>query len=233
MKNLWKGALALMLFGASSLPLMSSGCVDAEAMFFISGVKYQGCEALSVDSPELAKGTMDLRYACNYLAVLELGNQLVRRGDETKLQLETSRISVESVDVEILAADESPINAFTYPTTGFIDPATGSSPGRGLSGALLVDGGTSAMLAEQGGGLYIIRIVAHGRTLGGDDITTRPFDFPLEVCIGCLCFEPSNDTCVASEGSPSDQCFFPQDTGFDCRWLNGHTCSEPATCGVF
>jgi hypothetical protein len=234
MKNLWKGAAALVMFGVACLPMASSGCVDAEASFFIRGVKFQGCEALSADGPDVAVGTMDIRYSCNYFAVLELGNQLVRRGDETKLQIETSRINVERVDVEVLGADgETGIGAFTYPTTGFVDPSSAGNPGRGLAGALLVDGGTSAKIAEVGGGLFIARIVAHGRTLGGDDISTRPFDFPLEICIGCLCFEPANDTCIESEGAPAEQCFFPQDVPFDCRWLSGHTCSEPATCGIF
>lgn len=233
MKNLWKGAAALALFGAVCSP-MASGCVEAEAPFFIRSVKAQNCEVIGVDSELLAAGTMDLRYSCNYFAVLEIANQLVRRGDETKLQIETSRISVESVDVEILQADgETAINAFTYPTAGFVDPATSSNPGRGLAGALLIDGGTAAIIAQQGGGLFVARVVANGRTLGGDNIRTRPFDFPINICIGCLCREPANDTCIGADVAPSEACFFPQDSGFDCRWLNGHTCDEPATCGCF
>lgn len=233
MKNLWKGAAALVLLGAACMPL-ASGCVEAEAPFFIRSVKFQGCEDITVDSSNLFSGTMDVAYSCEYFAVLEMGNQLVRRGDETKLQVETSRIGVASVDVEILQSDaETVVHAFTYPTTGFIDPSTGGSPGRGLAGALLVDGAAAGIIAQQGGGLYVARIVVHGRTLGGEDIQTRPFDFPLEICIGCLCYEPANDTCIGADSAPSEQCFFPQDAGFDCRWLNGHTCSEPAVCGVF
>lgn len=232
MKKLWKGAAALVLFGVACAPL-ASGCVDAEAPFFIRNVKYQGCGSVTVDTDILAAGTMDIRYSCNYLAVLELDNQLVARGDPAKLQIETSRISVESVDVEVLQADgETTLNAFTYPTTGFIDPANGTNPGRGLAGALLIDGGTASLIAQQGGGLYIARIVAHGRTLGGSDLQTRPFDFPINVCDGCLCYQPANDDCADSESSPAEQCFFPQDSGFDCRWI-GHSCDEPATCGVF
>lgn len=233
MKNLWKGAAALVLFGAASAP-MASGCVEAEAMFFIRNVKARGCDVITVDGPDLGAGTMDIRYSCNYFAALELGNQLVRRGDETKLQIETSRISVESVDVEVLQADgETVVGQFTYPTTGFVDPSNGTTPGRGIAGALLVDGGTAAAVAEQGGGLYVVRVIANGRTLGGDAIRTRPFEFPIEICIGCLCFEPANDTCINAEGSPDSTCFFPQDYPFDCRWLGGHTCSDAATCGVF
>jgi hypothetical protein len=238
MKNIWKGAIALMLFGITTA-LTSAGCVQAEAPFFIHSAKAIACDEVTVDSAELPYGVMDVRYSCNYSAILRLGNQLVRRGDETKLQIETSRISVTAFDVEILDAGGQQIDnggaaaAFTYPTTGFIDPSNQSQPGYGLAGALLVDGATAQTLAGQGGGSIIARIVAHGRTLGGDDITSRPFDFPIQVCVGCLCRTPSDDTCVNSIGQPMGTCFIPQDQPFDCRFLGGHECTEEATCGVF
>lgn len=235
MKNLWKGALALALFGVASAP-MTSGCAQPEGMLYIKNVKAQRCEDISVDSPFLGSGRMDIRYSCNYIAILELNNQLVRRGDETKLQIETSRISVTGVDVQILSADGAVVGQFTYPMSGFVDPATGTNPGRGLASALLIDGGTAAAVGAQigpgGSGLYIANVVARGRTLGGLDIESRPFEFPIEICDGCLCYEPSDDTCVGSTGAPDDDCFFPQDFGFDCRWI-GQSCSAPATCGSF
>lgn len=238
MKHLWKGASALLLFAAMAVAC-APGCVDAEAPFFIMSAKAVGCDTLTVDSDDIGIGTMDVRYACSYTAVLQLGNQLVRRGNQTKLQLETSRVSVTSFDVEILDAAGSPIQnatgaaAFTYPTTGFIDPASASEPGLGLAAALLVDGATAQTLQAQGGGSIIARIVAHGRTLGGDDVTTRPFDFPIQVCDGCLCTEPADDTCVNPESAPKAQCFRAQDQLFDCRFLGGHDCSDNAVCGNF
>jgi hypothetical protein len=227
MKKLWKGALALTLFGVASAP-MASGCVQAEAMFYIQSVKHQECDAESVDSEELYYGRMDIRYSCSYFAVLEVHNQLVRRGNPAKLQLETSRISVTAVDVQLLQADGvTVVREFTYPTSGFVDPATDSQPGRGLAGALLVDDGSALSP-----GLYVARVVAHGRTLGGDNIETRPFDFDIEVCDGCLCYEPPDDTCTLSMGEAEGDCFMPQDDDFDCRWVN-HDCSAPAVCGIF
>jgi hypothetical protein len=238
MKNIWKGAFALALFGAY-VALTGPGCVQAEAPFFIVGAKTLSCDEINVDAPDVAQGIMDVRYSCSYSAILKLGNQLVRRGDDTKLQLETSRISVTAFDIEIMDAGGEPINnasgpaAFTFPTTGFVDPANTSQPGYGLAGALLVDGATAQSLAGQGGATIIVRVVARGRTLGGDDITSRPFDFPIQVCDGCLCAQPSDDSCVNSVGTPMGTCYIPQDRPFDCRFLGGHECSEPATCGVF
>ncbi|MBK8252525.1 MAG: hypothetical protein IPK82_07635 [Polyangiaceae bacterium] len=238
MKHLWKGFAALALLGATGV-LTAPGCVDAEAPFFIIGVKAQTCDATSIDGANLGSGALDVRYNCNYYAILELGNQLVKRGDETKLQIETSRISVTSVDVQIFAEDgvtpvqNSAGNAqFSFPVTGFIDPASGTEPGRGLAEALLIDPGTAFALANSGGGKVIARVVARGRTLGGDDLKTRPFDFPIDVCLGCLCFAPTDDACVNSEAGPEDDCLINQDFQFDCRWI-GRNCNEPAICGVF
>lgn len=239
MKHLWKGAIPLVLVGAVAAPI-GPGCVQAEAPFFIRSAKALSCDEITVDSADLGRGRMDVRYACSYSAVLELGNQLVKRGDETKLQIETSRISVTAFDVEILDAGGSAITnstgaaaAFTFASTGFIDPSSSGNPGYGLASALLVDGATAQTLAAQGGGTIIARITAHGRTLGGNDLTSRPFDFPIDVCVGCLCAQPADDTCVGSMSAPKEQCFLPQDVPFDCRLLGGHDCTESATCGVF
>ena len=230
MKHLWKGGIPLVLLGAVAVPV-GQGCIKAETPFFIRSTKTQGCDAVSVDGTDLGEGRMDARYACSYSAVLELGNQLVKRGDETKLQVETSRISVTSFDV--VTVDESTgaqISAFTTPSTGFVDPSSGGEPGYGLAAALLVDRAGANALKAAGGGRIIAQITAHGRTLGGDDISSREFDFPINVCVGCLCSTPTDDTCVSSMSSPKEQCFFPQDSPFDCRFLGGHDCSEDLSC---
>ncbi|MEZ4310712.1 MAG: hypothetical protein R3F14_21935 [Polyangiaceae bacterium] len=238
MRHLWKGITALAVLGAAVLPMASAGCVDAEAMFFVMSVKPPNCSGtISVDDANLSEGRLDARYSCEYYAWLELGNQLVPRGDPNKLQVETSRISVTSVDVQVFAADGTQIQnsggaaEFNYPTVGFVNPANGTAPGRGLAQALLLDGATVTAVAATGGTKVIARVVVKGRTLGGDDIETRPFDFPIDICVGCLCFEPPGDTCVDPAGEP-DTCALSQDFGIDCRWL-GTDCSTPATCGQF
>ncbi len=242
MKHICRGAVALVFFGAVAAST-APGCVQAEAPFFIRSVKAPACEEVTTSSSVLPYGRLDVRYKCEYHAILELGNQLVRRGDETKLQVETSRISVTAVDVQILDAGEQPLtNAagaaeFTYATTGFIDPASGTEPGYGLADALLVDGATGQALAASippGGKTSIIaRVTAHGRTLGGEELLSRPYDFPLEVSNGGLCTEPSDDSCTNPTDAPKATCYIPQDFLFDCRFLGGHSCSDPATCGVF
>jgi hypothetical protein len=237
MKHLWKGASALVLFGASVFAA-TPGCVEAEAPFFIVSAKAPTCEAVTPDSNNLFQGVMDVRYSCEYYGVLELGNQLVRRGDETKLQVETSRISVNRFDVDILTAGEEPVlradgqpARFSYPTNGFVDPATASSPGQGLAATLLIDAGTAQVLGEalvddnpdNNVKLLIARVVGYGRTLGGDDVKTRPWDFPITVCYGCLCFcNPDLES--------FEQCAPKQDFDFSCEFLTGGTCEVDSPC---
>jgi hypothetical protein len=234
MKHLWKGAPALVLLAAIAAPT-GNGCVQAESPFFIRSAKVLSCETTTADSDDLAAGVMDVRYSCNYTAFLELGNQLVRRGDPDKLQTETSRISVTSFDVEVLGVDGAQLSAFSLPATGFVDPGNGTEPGYGLSGTTLVDGkgalGARAQLQANQGGFITARLVAYGRTLGGDGVKTRPFDFPINVCDGCLCSVPADDDCVMAADTPKAACFIPQDAPFDCRFI-GADCSTAGTCGV-
>jgi hypothetical protein len=237
MKHLWKGASALVLLGAVVL-MIQPGCVQAESPFFIEGVRAQSCDPVNVESTKVSFGTMDVAYQCGYWAHIVVGNQLVRRGDENKLQTETSRIEVFAFDVEVLDAAGDPLStggttgAFTIPAAGFVDPANGTEPGYGIMTTLLVDGATAQFLYDQGGNQFIVaRVTAHGRTLGGDEQTSAPFDFPISVCRGCLCFEPSDDSCSNATASPKEQCAIKQDQEFDCRFI-GFSCSTEAKCGV-
>lgn len=228
MKHLWKGASALAMFGASVFAA-TPGCVDAEAPFFIRNAKTPDCETITVESEIMLTGTFDVRYKCQYDVILELNNQLVRRADETKLQIETSRISVTGFDVQILEADGETVITradgspaeFSIPAAGFVDPSTTGAPGRGLASTMLIDGATAQSLGEaffdndpsNNRTLVVARVVAHGRTLGGSDVTSRPWDFPINVCYGCLCFcDPDVES--------TETCAHFQDIPFSCEYVN-------------
>jgi hypothetical protein len=132
------------------------------------------------------------------------------------------------------------VGSFTTTAAGFIDPATNTLPGYGLTEVLLIDGATGQLL-DKSPDLWPVtsRIIVHGRTLGGQDLQTAPWDFPIYGCNGCLCKEPADDTCVNPDAAPTDKCLIARDNPFDCRLLPkgpdglGHTCLDPAQCGVF
>lgn len=228
MKKLWKGACALVLTAFGVLAA-APGCVEAEAPFFIIGALVPSCDALTVDSPVLLGGRMDLRYTCSYNAVLLLGNQLIRRGDDATLKVETARISITGFDVQLLDAAENPIQRadgstaeFSVPSNGFVDAARAGQPGEGFATALLIDGATAQELgnrllddtSENDITTVIARITGRGRTLGGDDVKTRPWDFPIDITYNSLCY------CTLDEES-TDTCAILQDQSFHCSALGG------------
>lgn len=231
MKNLWKGALALVLL---SVPVATSvaGCVANESSLFVEAVIGRSCEDVSIDSPTIQSGVLDTRYQCSYTQKLIIGNQLVKRGDDNKLQTETSRVEIKSADVQVLDPNGAVLGQFSIPASGFIQPAQNTVPGEGLTDVLMIDGATGKLIHDQGIQLVTSRVVVRGRTLGGLDLKTAPFDFPITVCNGCLCQTPPDDTCVNSDGTPTEKCLISQDDKFDCR-LAGVTCDTPGVCGVF
>ncbi len=235
MKKLWKGALALVLFTFGVLTA-GPGCVEAEAPFFIISAKARTCDAITTDSNDLGRGTLDLRYSCEYSAVLLLGNQLVRRGDDSTLKIETSRISVSRFDVEILDAAETAIQRadgsaaqFSYPSNGFVDAARANQFGEGLAATLLIDGATAQALGAR---LFdndpandvttiVARVTGYGRTLGGDDVKTRPWDFPIDLTFGALC-------ACSQDSESSEDCLIAQDQTFHCSVMPGGICENIA-----
>lgn len=231
MKNLWKGAVALVFLGLL-IAATGPGCVDNESSIFIRRAVAPSCDLVTTDSPELLLGTLDTRYSCSYSETLVVGNQLVRRGDDNKLQTETSRVEIKSVDVQILDPDGAVVGEFSTPASGFIDPATNTSPGYGLTAIPLVDGATGKFLNDNKIQLVTSRVILHARTLGGQDLQTAPWDFPIRVCNGCLCTKPADDSCVNPDSTPTQKCLIPKDFDFDCRLLGGVDCKFEDVCGA-
>lgn len=197
--NVRRMAAGLMVLGAGSI--MAPACADNESSLFIRAVQAQDdmCffPAPGDDVVVLLGGTLDVRVASTYSAGLVVGNQLVRRGDEEQIRTETSRIQLYAADVTVLDAGQTAIArgdgseaAFEVPVAGFVDPGNGSDPGYGTAFALLIDSATSEQLRAQVGPFghmdVIASVIVRGRTLGGNELETAPFQFPIHVCDGCL-----------------------------------------------
>jgi len=232
MKKPWRGAFAIVFLGLLFAAL-APACVDNESSLFIRYVAQPSCDLVTTDSPEIGQGYLDTRYQCGYSAVLIVGNQLVKRGDDNKLQTETSRVEIKGADVQVLSSDGEVLGQFSPPAVGFVDPANNTNPGYGLTEILLIDGATAQLIDNSGISYVIAHVVVRGRTLGGQDLTTAPFDFPINVCNGCLCQVPPDDTCIDPDSTPKEQCWIRQDAPFDCRFLGGQIdCSWTGQCGV-
>jgi hypothetical protein len=226
--------LGTMLLAAVSL----GACADNDSGMFVRGVlalQAPDCEAVAdPTSPHWFEGVYDLavRSELGYSAVLLVGNQLVPRGSPDQLRTETSRVVIEGAEVALLSESGATITEFTVPSSGFVDPGSGEDPGYGAMSALLIPPGQAT------DDRVIAEVRAFGTTLGGDEIESAAFTFPITVCTGCLITVPSldavdeNGMCTAASSAelPEQTCRPGQDEPVDCRYVPTYdTGLRPAT----
>jgi hypothetical protein len=228
---------------------LTTGCTDAETSVFVQRVIIpevadDGC-TWNPDPSGLGLifGKLDLGYTdpngdplvTSYRAVLAVGNQLVERGDEDTLKPESNRIQFYEVEAEVFNFAGTKLSEFTVPATGFADPSSGGNPGFGAVLATMVD--IDAILqffplgdAEPLGQTIVSRVIVRGVTVGGTEVETAPWDFPIEVFASGSCREPDN-----CEGEiPTTACFLGNDaTDIDCRTVEALTGDPDASmCGT-
>jgi hypothetical protein len=179
--------------------VVASACADNNQSLFIRQVQSPESGQCSYTNDPTAdhymSGFLDLMLVSEYRAVLLVGNQLVPRGNADMVRAETSRIQLDEAEVTVEFSDGTEINSFTIPGNGFVDPSSGSEPGWGVFGTVLIDSNTgkallSALQVPAGQrGTRVGRVVAvvkvFGKTLGGKDVESGEFRFPIEVCYGC------------------------------------------------
>jgi len=236
------GLTTLLALGA----LLGPGCAENQSSLFVRGamlVPSDTCEVSADASATLIfRGVLDLAFTTEYRGVLLVGNQMVRRGNSASLRTETSRVSFESADVRILDAAGNELGAFSAPASGFVDPSTGTEPGYGTVSVVMVDSGSAAgaVGGADGGSRTPVEVVANvivrGTTLGGEEIATGEWQFPIDVCRGCLVFFPGEaddplvpgTDCSIRDDAPS-LCRVGLDSPVDCRFCSGSNsiCDAP------
>lgn len=179
---------------------------DPSGTFFLEGTyDYSIPDAVGSDQP-------------GYFGAMLVGNQLTQRGDADTLRLETGRVQLYEIEVQVFSFDGQLLSEYTQPTSGFVDPSNGTDPGYGVTGGTLVD--PVAIAAVRGSAFPTQRVVSRikifGTTTGGEDVETAEWDFPVTVCAGCLgCREP--ESC---EDEKTGSCLLAQDRHSDCRLVN-------------
>jgi hypothetical protein len=215
--------------------LFIRGCVQVDRTTCVG-------EALDTTPLQLG-GFIDGSYAAQYLCTALVENQLVPRGDPNKLRVETSRVELYEADVQVLNTDMQVISGpsgpaqFSVPVTGFVDPSSGNSPGTGLATVVMLDARTVQNLAKQAASSNTVQqvvasIVIRGRTLGGLEVHTNEFLYPIDVCAGCQCFQPPGKLCVGGMDQPDDDCRLGIDNQVDCRYLGTQDPCKYLECTV-
>ncbi|HTQ02923.1 MAG TPA: hypothetical protein VMI54_03660 [Polyangiaceae bacterium] len=228
-------AAGLLLLGAG---LLGSSCVDNQSSVFIYGV-------MDIDSTQclaqpdstavlLPAGTLDREFADGYQAALLVGSHLTQRGSRQQLRTETSRLEITRADMTLYGTNGQQVS-FQSPATGLINPSDGTDPGLAAVFVRMVRAEDMANLGPDG--QIIARVKIHGTTLGGQDIDSGDFDYPITLCTGCLvtypssALDPTTFTCdAASETmSTSTICFLGQDSTFPCTYCAAYdvVCSDP------
>jgi hypothetical protein len=162
--------------------VLGTSCVANESSLFVRSCLFLPEDTCKVtfDSSSAVRlaGTLDPAQS-DYYCPLLVGNQLVARGDTKTLRTETSRIEIHTAIVTIYDSIKSKTyTTYSVPATGFADPGSSSQPGFGGADVLLLDRVTAR---EHPGETLLSGVVLQGRTLGGLDVESAEWTFPITV----------------------------------------------------
>lgn len=195
------------LFGQTLTAAMAMGlalmvapaCVDNDQSIYIRQVmappltRTNGVCSYTPDptQPFLAGGTFDVALAGGYGITALVGNEMVQRADSNAPRAETNKAHINGAIVRVTDANGGTISEFTSPGSGFVDAANGNVASYGLFGFTGIDAPTAAALRStlpniSDARLIIVNIKVFGETLGGVDLESAEFQFPVSVCNGCL-----------------------------------------------
>jgi hypothetical protein len=259
MKRVWAqvSAAASLLAGSA---ICFSACVHDDSTIFIRNVlapKYAQTGSVCVWQADptqavITSGTLDVALSVGYEAVFLIGNQLVPQVNANQMQTETSTVKIDGAVVRITNAAGVELAKYTRLSGTTISPSSGGVPGYGVDFLTIVDPGTILNVNDPNlGGNTIhnylgslplrnaeVRLVTYvrffGKTLGGQSVESNEFEFPVDVCDGCLIGYTNNPmyatpNCVgnaaagSSSSMPQVPCFFGQDLGVDCNLCQDRT----------
>ncbi len=229
-------ALLARLLVAATVTTVAVGCAENDSSLYVEGV-------LAPDSPSceysddpgsamLFRGTLDVAFRSKYEGIVLVGNQLAPRGNKAELDTETSGLRIRGSEVELTTSTGEVIQEFSVNSGGFVESNTSTSPGFGLAEVTMIPPAVGRDLAGELDGnrsatrTLIANIRVFGETLGGVEITSGDFTFPIDVCWGCLveypleALDPMGNTYVcgaAGDGVALEQCRVGQDERIDCR----------------
>jgi hypothetical protein len=188
--------LTVLVGGAS----MTSACVHDNSTIFVFDVlapqevsNGQTCLFNSdTTQPYISSGVLDIDFRDSYIPEYLVGNQMVPQGNPSTPQDETSYVQVQGAIVRITDSSGTQLSTFTRLTSGPLPPLNGNTPSFTPISVLTIDHDTvfnpQVKGVVDGGG--VVRLVTYvrffGQTTGGDSVESGEFEFPVDVCKGCL-----------------------------------------------
>lgn len=252
MKRIWGHVLSVCATGLA-LSAVVPACAENDQSIFVRAVLAPSTNRTNgicvyTDDPQqtqLFEGFLDVGVRDNYLAVVLVGNQMIPRGDPNNTRAESNRVHLNGAVVRVTEPDGALINEFTSLATGFADPQANNNPDYGLMGVTAIDAPTKDRIAAQlpnrtATKLVIVNIKAFGKTVGGVDVESGEFQFPIRTCNGCLVsFANADDPAqqprpncknalTAGAGGATTPCFVGQDEAVPCQLCQGRPACDPA-----
>jgi hypothetical protein len=246
MKRVWGHILAAsMLLGGGVTAV--AACAHDDSTLFIRDVLAQqlvsnGQQCLYTTDPTqtfIPSGILDLDFKDTYDAWYLVGNQTVPVGNPQTPNTETSRITIQGGIVRITDSAGNQLTTYTRYTSATIDPLTGTDPSYSPVDLTILDHDTVEMFrgtvsqASRPSVRLVTYVRVYGYTLGGDYVESDEFEFPVDLCQGCLIrFAPQDidpafpePNCVASQTSGASTLPVPcnpgQDDTIDCSQCQG------------
>jgi hypothetical protein len=234
---------------------LMAACAHDDSTIFIQSVQAPPAAAspgaACVYTPDpggafISTGVLDVALLATYTAEALIGNQLISQGNHDLLRTETARVTLQGATVRLTDASGAQLKAFTTLSSGFVNPGNGSAPSFGNVAVTLVDAGTSDALRtaipRHGSKLLVAYFKVFGTTLGGQSVETDEFQFPINVCNGCLPFfpngsqdealfaiqKPTRNCLAASMITGGIPCIIGQDQAVDCRLCKGFQACDPS-----
>jgi hypothetical protein len=199
MKRVWGHILAgLTLLGGGGATV--SACVHDNSTLYVRNVLAQqlvsnGQQCIYTPDPTqtfISSGVLDVDFRSQYDAVYLVGNQTVPRGDPNTPKAETSRITVQGGIVRITDSSGQQLKTYTRLTSATIDPQSGTTPSFEPVFLTILDHDTVESFRPSLGGAtrphvrLVTYVRVYGYTLGGQYVESDEFEFPVDVCQGCL-----------------------------------------------
>lgn len=209
MKRMKKSDWAMVAM-AALFALPTTGCAENDATIFVRQIQARARDTECVVSPDpgalinltgrydplcLLDGNGNATADCAsgpFRAVPLVGNGMVARGDGDLLRAESNRVQIYGIEREVIPGGID--GALLTPSlddggsfgaaSGFVDVGSPSNPGYGITeGVLLTQTEAVAALQVVGGSAttVLVRFRLLAETLGGKDVETGIFDYPVEI----------------------------------------------------
>jgi hypothetical protein len=180
---------------------------------------------------QIQTGILDLDLRADYSAAYLVGNQLVAQADPTVPRTETSIVTIDREIVTIKDVNNVQLAQYQDSISTVINPAAGGTPSYGSISVTTIDATTAATSGPPPGDTVdVVRLFTYvkflGRTLGGESVESNEYEFPVDLCRGCLItvapadisplFESPNCVGTGQSAATSAPCAIGQDLPVDC-----------------